>query len=591
MATLSGRVKVSGLSSYISCSYTCTHGVSPGVISIVVPAADLTPIDLTEAQDIQFTDGERQFTLKGCRSQASNLIREANGYAYQVTLHDRRWQWATMGQVSGEFNVRDQGGKIIPSSRTKVKELAELCLKAMKEQEGSWDITALPNPAEDDALPAINWEYANPAQSLAALADQFGCRVVYQPIQDRVLIAKPGDGKDMPEGSFADPAPAKEVPPRPGILRFVGAPASFVMPIVLEAVGEELNGKVIPLNDLSYKPKDGWGQSGDNVYGNLVLQPKFGAKGKTLKDCKNAANKSVFKWFRVTTWPAKEDEFTVPGLDQFSASNDGPVDIIADEQIIPLDRLIGTLRDEEKHLWIDPPKVYAIYADGAGGNTTDKTPVSTPFTIDPERRLVMFDRRLFRINLAEALLKAVFNVPIASKIYDVLQFQSGPAELILLTSIHVRDPYTRQPVRYTRDRKIKGGRDGLVQVVRRDDVQFAQWAEFKPGEWTAKNLRDNREEIDKAADHYLNAFELFDPITTDSRRYPRLVLIDPDGAIQAVTWECSGKVTTVVSRNNERVRWLSPYIYRRGQERGKVMIDAANLIRSIAVRTANVPVG
>jgi len=587
VADLSGRIQYTGLNSYISCGYACAHGITPSVVSLVMPAVPGETLQLEAVSDLKLTDGERDFTLVKVRITGLQRQRSNDGITYHVSAQDRRWTWQ-FGHISGEYNKRDQSARIIPASRKTVHELAQLCLKAMGEEDGSWDINALPDPDEDEALPEINWEWLNPAQCLAQICDQFACRIVYRPIDDTVLIATPGEGEDLPEGSYSETSPARETPPKPETLRFVGAPASFVMPIVLEAVGEELNGKVIPLNDLSYKPTGGWDKTGPPTFANLRLDPKFGAKGKTLNDCKAAAQKSVYRWYRVTIEPADgSDEFTVPGLDAFVGADGDAVEIADADQIIPLDRIIGSERDEEKHLWIDAPKAYGKHFINGEKNSERDAPVKAQFSIDPERRLVMFNAYVAKINLDPTPLPPIFG-----KIIDALRSQTlGPAEIVLLTSIQVRDKASRQPVRYIRDRTVAGGEPDTVQVVRRDDVQFAQFVHYKVLDWSVLDQSDNTDEVEAAADKYLDPFDDYDFRLAESRTYPRLVLIDPDGAIQSVTWECGGRVSTAVARNTERVRYLPPYIARRGAERARVLIDIANLVNSIAVRTANVPLG
>src|SRR5262245_5595031 len=91
---LSGRVKFPGQPSYTNCTYTALHGVQPGSVILTVPAMGPDAPDLPAVADLELTDGERSFMLKQCRVVSLQRRREGEGVAYDVTLLDRRWQWA-----------------------------------------------------------------------------------------------------------------------------------------------------------------------------------------------------------------------------------------------------------------------------------------------------------------------------------------------------------------------------------------------------------------------------------------------------------------------------------------------------------------
>jgi hypothetical protein len=590
--TLQGRVSFPGQRSFIESSYTVVHGIQPGVVNVVIPATRPDQIQvelqgLPAVNSLEFTDGERKFKLHDCRISSMERVHEGDGIGYSVILYDRRWKWR-FGFINGKYNQRNPNGKIIEHTRAKVHRMAELCLEAMGETK--YDLGQLPDPDEDEALPQVDWDYANPAQALEHLVDQFGCRVVFRPIANNVLIARPGIGADLPAGTFEDKSPSREAQPKPEILRFVGAPAAFVAAIVLEAVGEDLDGTILPIDELSYAPKNGWGSSdapSPPNFDHVRCSKEWLLKGRVDRDCVEQARKCIYRWYRPTVFPVKGEKFKVVDLDKFLDSLGKPMELFDGKQVVLLDRIVRADRDEEKKLFSEPSKCWGVYDVQQRifnvsfyGNSTPSTPVNSKFTVDVNRGLIVFERLMRRINLgtenfAPQIVEPatlVGGVPLLTSLAVAPQC-SAPAELVLLTSIHVLEPITLQPIRYTRDRKIPGGTKGLVQLIVRDDVQYAQWVDYKVGEWKVRREKNNRPEVDKAADYYLDgAMEFMDKVA-ETRTYPRLTLVDPDGAIQSVTWNCSGRVSTTVGRNTERVRWLPPFQVRKGQEKLRMLAD------------------
>jgi hypothetical protein len=494
--TLSGRISGPAFAvGYAAASYTCSHGTQPGILTVVVAdAGQGNPIDVSAVCDVDLTDGQRSFTIKGCRPTGANRVRVGDGWGWQVTLEDRRWAWR-LRKIDAAYNVRDAWAtdpakKIIPVTRVDVHTLATLCLQAMGEAEGSWDLGDLPNPDQDELLPEITWNAANPALSLADLVESYHCRLIYQPIKDRVVIAKEGKGADVPDGSFEVTTPAKVRPARPEKVQVIGAPAAFSAALVLEAVGLDLDGSVVPIDQLSYKPKLGWKYSGPPFFPGVVLPAKYQAKGKTLADVKAACQKSAYRWFRVTLKPLpKDDSFGLPGLDQFTDSLGGPVQLIDRDQLLPLERIVGVDRDEDRHLYASPAKCYGSYIAGSmASNTKPEEPVRVGFQIDSARGLVMFDHYMGRVNLAQlAGLDPVLGIATAGAIGvagpAVVALQGyGPADLILVCSVHVLDLKTRHahPVHARPADPGRPARPGQAGPPRRDPVRHLR--RVRPGE-------------------------------------------------------------------------------------------------------------
>jgi hypothetical protein len=175
-----------------------------------------------------------------------------------------------MGGISGHYNQKDDRGKLVPWTIRSPKELAKICLDALGVKNS---IVNLPegltrargadtnrylklgeNFPQSFTNPEVVWTRTPPAEALAQLADYYGCRVIYQPIANRVLITIPGKGKALPNFPYEVIGATIDGPEAPEFVGVFGAPVKVQMRFRLEAVGEEWDGSYLPINQLSYSP-------------------------------------------------------------------------------------------------------------------------------------------------------------------------------------------------------------------------------------------------------------------------------------------------------------------------------------------------
>lgn len=251
----------------IAGEYTCSHGVTPGTIVLRVHPSPVAPF---AGGAVTIGDGRKALLVRGCKLIRYTAERSDAGEEWVMELEDGRWRWRD-GRIDGQYNQLDTHGKLIPRTIKSPTELAHLCLNAMGVQRRIVDMpdgipgTAFINNIPDflpvginfpplGINPPVNWFAANPAQSLAALADQCGRRVVYDPIDDRVLIVRPGLGDSLPDGHIHNITPALNAPETPDAVQVVGDPTRFEMMLELYAVGIEWDGSIRPIDQLSYAP-------------------------------------------------------------------------------------------------------------------------------------------------------------------------------------------------------------------------------------------------------------------------------------------------------------------------------------------------
>jgi hypothetical protein len=256
-----------GILDFQSATYSCSHGITPGLILIRTKAP---PTFAAAVGAFTFSDGARSVTLTDCKLDEVHESHGTADHAWDLTLLDRRWRWR-YGSVSGHYNRLDNRGNLIPRYARTPKELAEICLAAMGETGYTLDLPAgvsrqqldleNENPAPGQRTPPTNtnpeviWDDLPPAQALAQLCDTFGRRVVFDPISNTVKILRPGFGANLPvnERLFTVQQAARDFE-RPYGLGIAGAVVRHQGRFKLEPVGREWDGRYVPIDQLSYRP-------------------------------------------------------------------------------------------------------------------------------------------------------------------------------------------------------------------------------------------------------------------------------------------------------------------------------------------------
>lgn len=280
MADLIQEVFWPGVVRVMSFSYTCSHGISPGTWSLTTAPQDPTDTKPQRYGSLIVSDGRMGGVFRDMIATDIDGELTAEGITYQIRGYDRRWRWRTQaggfGGLDGRYNILDQRGKLVPWSIRSPRELAAMCLRAMGEfntvvelprglgqaaganldrylRLGEWFVNTNTNP---ETL----WDKTPPAVALAALADLYGCRIVYQPFTNRILIVPLGKGATLPNTGYEmeSPTVAKQTAPR--AIGINGAPVGFDFRGRLKPVGPEWDGSVLEIDSLSYAPKVGLGK-------------------------------------------------------------------------------------------------------------------------------------------------------------------------------------------------------------------------------------------------------------------------------------------------------------------------------------------
>lgn len=541
MAVLQGSVSFPGIDpgAVIGADYTLGHGVSPGICNLRVAAGTTLRANVG---DLVFRFGEVKLRFADCVLQSGALRLGRGGQVWNLRIVDRRWKWQ-YGTVSGRYNIRGEDGRIDRRLPQKTpQQLAALLLEAMNES--GFSVSALPAKAR----PEVVWDHANPARELAELCEALGCRVVLG-TDNKVRIRRLGQGQRLPDGGLAMNAGLgvqRTIPPDE--IRLVYGPTVYQSRLTLEAVGEDTDGSIRPIDELEYKPEDGW---------------KHGAASAE----NDLADKTVFRMYRV--------EGQASGGLQFPTLDRPKVESL--DQYVLRDRLAEMSEGTEGVKRRRPPVVCGTYYDertDAEGNTPPNTFYRYGFTLDPERHLVIFDRPVYRID--------------EDGYYNA-------AQLFLTTSYHLR--YGRGDVlarKYT-PRRLGGRRHNTGPRVERRPEIFAIARAVYRGERSVARVDTNYDQAVREANEYLDALQrqYAEVDQTADVQYAGLVDISPDGAVQQVTWRVGdgGPATTRASRNAEGNIYAPSYAEKRRWERAERLRDAERRRRKVATasRTTVIP--
>lgn len=547
-----------GAAGVVGCTYTVSHGVSPGVATLEVQEQDVR--NIRSYGDLVITDGVGAVTLRRCRVADVSYNSSNGGRTLLLHIHDRRWMWRH-GYTTGNWNVPDPfpdpdlfppgefvafNSPFAPGTFRPAHLLMADCLRELREA------APLIDPAPAVPVPA-RWEEEPPAYALQQIAEALGMRVCFQPALDRVLVAPLGVGRTLPADIpvVAD-HPSLSLPQRPASITLVGGAVLYNDYLRLEPVGFERNGQVKHIDQLSYRPAAGWRHTNPLTMGEVRATNQL-----TRQEAINLAKQCVYRTFRVEMADASTGLGPGPTVPRFGLVRDR-------KQIVLHPVRYGYYKDERGQQLTDPPfvvgSIYMAREDGVllgGANVlegnSDPTSIEhlprTP-RIDTARGIVTFDRQCFRYsNIAG-------------------QGHWDPPLLWLYTSFHLR-----AIVGQVLSKFVAGGTvPGLVDLGCPPEV--LRHPELVPVVSVLRNrtnkavdvVFDNLDEILPAAEYYLRAAnDKYEIGAATDRTYNGVVPINPDGAIQQVSWSVGGgaPATTRASLNCEHARYLPSYPERR----------------------------
>lgn len=603
MATIMGVAAWPGAVGFISCQYTCSHGITPGIACLEIPEQNVN--NLKSYGTLVITDGNRKINLPRCRIVSINYQQSTSGgRSIVLSIADRRWMWQ-YGFIIGNWNQVDQypdpslqppgqywlqGGPYVPGTYRLASDLIADCFAAMRET--NYLISTPPNVP----LP-VQWDADNPAQALQGILDHIGYRICYQPATDTVLVAPAGQGRTLPDNlPYTTNHPSVSLPTKPNVIQVVGGDSLFYDQLLLEPVGMDYDGSFKPLDQLSYAPETGgmdtvfggvlggWGNCPPSTMGTVQATSQL-----TKLQAIELAKQYVWRTFRVKMVDVSTGKAPGPNVAGF-----GPIQ--ARQQIILQPSIVGSTKELNGQPSSKPAFVTgSVYVAGMGGgvnfginkdivagNTAQFCVVPLPWepTIDVLRQLVMFPRQMF-IQQSKPLVFGTFS----TKIF--------PPIIYLYTSFKIQDIIGRVPVKFFFGANYSGGivsgsdddssdiQPGLPelgcppQVLRHPELIYTSIA-LRDQNKKVVSLTDNLTDLTSTAQYYLDSANAqYNPQLALDRTYGGVWPISPDGAIRQVTWRVGGgqPATTQASMNSEHNFFIPQYPERRRNEAAKQWAD------------------
>jgi hypothetical protein len=344
--------------------------------------------------------------------------------------------------------------------------------------------------------PAVKWEEANPAVAAQQLAEELGLAIYLH--ADGRVTAEPIDKiVDWPSGAFSEHEHSVSSRLKPAKIEVVGPKIiNEVTFSDLVAVGVEIDGTIVPLDDLSYTPYEGLGGWAIESFDfPMVTGGTFNGIAYTEEEARELAKKCVFRWYMLKT----ADWDKLPLLDVRAEvveaqgeSQRGKPYVIADNASF------------NGSTWIK----LAATADGLG----------IDFTLDGELGLVKFAEPVFTVTGP-----------------GWKSTRKEPASVSLRAAYYTSS-------RYRREIALIGGETGTTQQHQAPDLQ--QWNI----EGTAQNDTELNAHADTLLERLRDAYYVAGP---ERRTYPGILAVNPSGDIRSVQWSASpsGGAVTVLQVN------------------------------------------
>ena len=554
-----GLIEFPGLPVLTAGEFTLSHGIVPSVLSFTtVPSTDFVP----QFGDMKIVFGDVEIIFKNCAIEIANLRRSGGGYIWSIMIKDRRWKWK-YGRISGRYNIRRDDGSIDPATEKTPQELAMLLFDKLKEQ--APDIFKLPNEARPECI----WDAIPPANALQDLCDELNCRIVLG-LDDKVTLWPLGEGEDLPEnGLEINQGFGFKRSAKPDVIEVLGGPTQIQAKFKLVAVGEDTDGTIKPIDDLSYKPEDGWGSEWVDSFSSVVAQ--YQRDGQTLEAADLARN-SVMKWYRIESFASGSWSWP-PGAQPSDEEGQPIPDPKSAKDILPIsDALLDMVAFSEVEGALEPKplEIEGVFYPGGDDyqNTATGTKYSDDFSVDRTRGIIKFSNPVYKIDSDGSI--------------DV------PAELYLTAVFVPKHPDTKEPVRFYRTLVLPPPIQGtLPQILKHPEIIHKLIVRYVDTVGVVNAQDDNIEEINAEADHYLDAaakeYELEESKEVE---FTGILEIPPDGKVTQVTWKVGGGgATTRASVNSEHAKTIPYKEIRRRQKAAWAADQARDINRAFDVRS------
>jgi hypothetical protein len=561
---LEAVVEYTGVEDVISFSYSMGQGVVPGVMSFQITPQRLDKI--APYGTLKITYGKTKLKMKNCLSDRASYQLNSSGEVIAFYATDYRWAWH-YSTITGTYNLKDIEGKdlvlsgskkktpddVFGYSKRNLRELVQLCFEAMGVDKAN--VSRVP----ENVYPEVSWDNVIAAQALHSLLEQFDLRVCPN-WKGGAAVYKVGRGGKLTDydkiesiGQESDPVE------RPKEIRFITQPIKYNVDFELEPVGEDVDGKIRPIEDLSYyvPEMEDW----DPAAGFDSLIPEQDTDYAYTVAA--LAQKCIFKWWRVKIpevsgktvggWfgnhPAGPPNL---GLKKFIAEYGDPKYV---EQFLPLLPVQAEtiLDDISKRRYSKEPVVFGkFFDDGDIGSLNTNDPAKIPWKNLDQIRVnqkvnVRYIVTFSSMNIDHDRGIVMFDQPITAQVNKTTYTFSRP-RLWLRCGCHIKDLKTGLPVRYS---KVKG----MAKKSPASTVTVSV-DEAAPYYGATDDKANNIDEVEKIISTYdAEVDETFKRKDAETATYIGIISVKLDGAIREASYTINdGGATTVVMRNTDKSR-------------------------------------
>ncbi len=598
MADNFGQVYFPGIQAIESLTLTDCSGIQPSRAYLTIfPQENIPPL----SGDLVLIYNNHRIVFRNCYVDTATFTRNAGGFVIRLCILDERWKWS-YGQITGRYNIRLPNNFVNKDHEKTPQELAKLCFEAMGVAD--FDVSALPN----DSRPDVDWVAANPAQELANICDDLGCRIIIRRSDGMKIIVVTGQGGDLPDNNLypvQDDGGGFDPKNLPDFLEVRTGPIEVQAQLKLAPIGRDIdqNWKYVP--NLSYCPTPiDIGKPGYKLgFGFGTQVPSFSevdGTRETLPDGsaispRELALQWLYRAWRISTHTSVTKGKKVKG--QPALWIDGIDMYVTRKQIIQSDKLVQCWTDERGEVHKRPAYMCGRFESTKEFQTDQNYPDGTRIDyqaktiFDPEER-ASFSVHFDPIDTDRSVIVTSKQMRIFTNDRDNPgldgSFPSAYdfATLRYVSAIQIRDIETWQPIVYTRRRSLGRGSDSTnVLIINRPDIQ--PWIiNLYKNNGSFASSSNNYNEVDKQCEFYLDQIQrTLEDIASGTRVYIGLYPIDMDGAIQQVQYSVGPSGSdTIASRGSEHNFVTPSYAERRMRDANVSAEGRGSLLKEIADR-------
>jgi len=279
------KVNYNGYNATGNFSFYLKQGTGPSTGSIAFPLGAAPTIDGNPGTLAISCDGQ-SVVFNDVYLVNPTRVESEGGQILQATLADKRYRWR-FGYLRAKYNQLDP----TTGKPKEDKPLTEILTEALSVYNESPVFMQIP----DDIYPTINWEFADPAQAIEELLQRYSLALSISPA-GQVTIASVSYNQSFTQSNVSYHEYSNNRPLEPIGVIVVGDFMEVMRCFNLKPVGIEISthadaGQIKEIDDLSYKPAEGWGKAVLNNFESLIVN------NEPWKEAQALARQCIFKWY------------------------------------------------------------------------------------------------------------------------------------------------------------------------------------------------------------------------------------------------------------------------------------------------------